>query len=139
VRIGSQYGAHTPTSSTTYTLTKVVSYIKEIQGLHVYNAGISVTIGDEGEVVGVTYSLRTRTRTGRDGQNHSAGTGIRTVPCKRPHTTTCLLYSRLRGEKYLARLLDGELNRSPGIRPAGVRDQMRFDDVPCAGCRSGGY
>jgi hypothetical protein len=32
--------------------------VKEIQGIAVYNAGITVTIGDHGDVVGVTNSLR---------------------------------------------------------------------------------
>jgi hypothetical protein len=58
ISIGSQYGEYTPTSHTIYNLTKDVRFVKEIQGIAVYNAGITVTIGDHGDVVGVTNSLR---------------------------------------------------------------------------------
>jgi len=41
-----------------YILTKHVHFVKEIQGIRVYNAGITVSIGDNDEVVSVTNSLR---------------------------------------------------------------------------------
>ncbi len=58
VSIGSQYGEYSPTSNIVYTLTKHVLFAKEIQGIAVYNAGITVTIGERGEVVGITNSVR---------------------------------------------------------------------------------
>jgi hypothetical protein len=58
VAIGSQYGNKTLTSYTLYTLTKLVRFEKEIHGIPVYNAGTTVVIGDKGEVVMVTSSLR---------------------------------------------------------------------------------
>ncbi len=58
VSIGSEYGEHSSTSNIVYTLTKHVLFTKEIQGIAVYNAGITVTIGEKGEVVGFTNSLR---------------------------------------------------------------------------------
>lgn len=58
VSIGSQYGEYSPTSNIVYTLTKHVLFTKEIQGIQVYNAAITVTIGEKGEVVGFSNSLR---------------------------------------------------------------------------------
>lgn len=57
VSIGSQYEDYSPTLQV-YTLTKHVLFRKEIQGIDVYNAGITVTIGENGEVVGFSNSLR---------------------------------------------------------------------------------
>jgi len=58
VSIGSQYEHQTQNSYTLYNLTKNVGFVKEIQGAYVYNAGITVTIGDNGEVVCVDRNLR---------------------------------------------------------------------------------
>jgi len=58
VRIGCSYESSTLTSHTVYTLTKQVSFVKEIQGLQVYHAGVGVTIGENGEVVGAGSTLR---------------------------------------------------------------------------------
>jgi hypothetical protein len=41
-----------------YNLTKHVSFIKELQGLRVYNAGVGATINERGEVVSAGSSLR---------------------------------------------------------------------------------
>ncbi|MFA7199500.1 MAG: hypothetical protein WC093_09420, partial [Methanoculleus sp.] len=58
VSVKDQY-AHTDLISTTvYNLTKHVSFIKEIQGLRVYNAGVGATINERGEVVSAGNSLR---------------------------------------------------------------------------------
>ena len=58
VSVKDQY-AHTDlTSTTVYNLTKHVSFIKEIQGLRVYNAGVGATINERGEVVSAGNSLR---------------------------------------------------------------------------------
>lgn len=57
VSIGSQYEDYSPTLQV-YTLTKHVLFRKEIQGIDVYNAGITVTIGENGEVVGFSNSIR---------------------------------------------------------------------------------
>ena len=58
VSVKDQY-AHTDlTSTTVYNLTKHVSFIKEIRGLRVYNAGIGATINERGEVVSAGNSLR---------------------------------------------------------------------------------
>ncbi len=58
VSIGSQYGYTSQNSYTQFTLTKHVSFVKEIHGLRVYNAGVGARIGDKGEVVGAGSSLR---------------------------------------------------------------------------------
>jgi len=58
VRIGCSYESSTLTSHTVYTLTKQVSFIKEIQGLQVYHAGVGVTIVENGEVVSAGSTLR---------------------------------------------------------------------------------
>lgn len=58
VTIGSQVGENTPTSTVVYTLTKRVNFAEEIQGIPVYGANLAVTIGDKGEVVGVSNSFR---------------------------------------------------------------------------------
>ncbi|RXE55404.1 hypothetical protein ABH15_11700 [Methanoculleus taiwanensis] len=58
VRIGCSYESSTLTSQTVYTLTKQVSFFKEIQGLQVYHAGVGATIGENGEVVSAGSSLR---------------------------------------------------------------------------------
>jgi hypothetical protein len=58
VSIGSLYEHQSPNSYTGYKLTKNVGFVKEIQGVYVYNAGITVTIGDKGEVVDAGSSLR---------------------------------------------------------------------------------
>ncbi|MDN7023544.1 hypothetical protein FGU65_01280 [Methanoculleus sp. FWC-SCC1] len=57
VSVGSSCGSIGPTV-TEYILTKHVHFIKKIQGLRVYNAGITVSIGENGEVVAVSNSLR---------------------------------------------------------------------------------
>ncbi len=58
VSIGSSCQNRSPTSVTVYNLTKHVHFIKKIQGLRVYTAGITVAIGENGEVVTVSNSLR---------------------------------------------------------------------------------
>ena len=58
VGIGSSCQNRSPTSVTVYNLTKDVRFIKKIQGLRVYTAGITVSIGENGEVVAVSNSLR---------------------------------------------------------------------------------
>jgi hypothetical protein len=58
VSIGSQSGEGSPTSLTLYDLTKDVRFVKEIQGIQVYSGGITVSIGDKGEVVSAGSSLR---------------------------------------------------------------------------------
>jgi hypothetical protein len=58
VSIGSQYEHKTMTSYALYNLTKRVRFVKEIHGIPVCNAGIGVSIGDKGEVVMATSSLR---------------------------------------------------------------------------------
>lgn len=58
VSVGSSFQSGTATSVTEYILTKHVHFIKKIQGLRVYNAGITVSIGENGEVVAVSNSLR---------------------------------------------------------------------------------
>jgi len=58
VKIGSSYQNRSPTSVTVYNLTKHVNFIKKIQGLRVHTAGITVAIGENGEVVAVSSSLR---------------------------------------------------------------------------------
>lgn len=58
VSIGSQSGSKTPTSHTLYNLTKNVEFVQDLQGVRVYNAGITVTIGENGEVVSAGSSLR---------------------------------------------------------------------------------
>ncbi len=57
VSIGSSYGTYSPTSTTVYNLTKHVRFTREIEGIPVYSGGITVTIGEGGEVVGVTNSV----------------------------------------------------------------------------------
>jgi len=54
VSIGSAYGD----SIHVYNLSKHVRFTREIDGIPVYNAGITVTLGEGGEVVGVTNSVR---------------------------------------------------------------------------------
>ncbi|MCK9343063.1 MAG: hypothetical protein M0P33_04040 [Massilibacteroides sp.] len=58
VSIGSSCQNRSPTSVTVYNLTKNVRFIKKIQDLRVYTAGITVSIGENGEVVAVSNSLR---------------------------------------------------------------------------------
>jgi len=58
VSIGSQSGSKTLTSYTLYNLTKNVGFVQDLQGVRVYNAGITVTIGENGEVVSAGNSLR---------------------------------------------------------------------------------
>jgi len=58
VSIGSQSGSKTPTSHTLYNLTKNVEFVQDLQGVRVYNAGITVTIGENSEVVSAGSSLR---------------------------------------------------------------------------------
>lgn len=54
VSIGSSSGD----STHVYNLTKHVGFTREIAGIPVYNTGITVTIGEGGEVVGVTNNVR---------------------------------------------------------------------------------
>jgi len=54
VSIGSSSG----NSTHVYNLTKHVGFTREIAGIPVYNTGITITIGEGGEVVGVTNSVR---------------------------------------------------------------------------------
>ncbi|MDN7023543.1 hypothetical protein FGU65_01275 [Methanoculleus sp. FWC-SCC1] len=58
VKIGSSCENRSPTSVTVYNLTKHVHFIKKIQDLRVHTAGITVSIGENGEVVAVSNSLR---------------------------------------------------------------------------------
>jgi len=58
VSAGSQYEVVSPTSTTVYNLSKHVSFIKEIQGIPVYNAGVGATINEKGDVVIASGSLR---------------------------------------------------------------------------------
>jgi len=58
VNVQDQYEHTGLISTTVYNLTKHVSFIKEIQGLRVYNAGVGATINERGEVVSAGNSLR---------------------------------------------------------------------------------
>ncbi len=58
VGVGSSFGSGSATSFTEYILTKDVHFVKEIRGLRIYNAGITVTLGENSEVVAVSDSLR---------------------------------------------------------------------------------
>ncbi|MDD4455084.1 MAG: hypothetical protein PHI67_07215 [Candidatus Methanomethylophilaceae archaeon] len=58
VSVKDQYEHTDLISTTVYNLTKHVSFIKEIQGLRVYNAGVGATINERGEVVSAGSSLR---------------------------------------------------------------------------------
>ena len=58
VNVQDQYEHTGLISTTVYNLTKHVSFIKEIRGLRVYNAGIGATINERGEVVSAGSSLR---------------------------------------------------------------------------------
>jgi len=58
VSVRDTYGHVTPTSHTVYNLTKHVSFVKEIQGIRVYGAGVGLTINERGEVVSAGSTLR---------------------------------------------------------------------------------
>lgn len=58
VSIGAQSGSKTLPTYTLYNLTKNVGFVQDLQGVRVYNAGITVTIGESGEVVSAGSSLR---------------------------------------------------------------------------------
>jgi hypothetical protein len=58
VSIGSRSGVSTPDDSRIFNLTKNIAFEKDIEGIPVYNAGITVTIGEKGEIVGVSDTVR---------------------------------------------------------------------------------
>lgn len=58
VGVQSRVGSASPGSHTIYDMTKHVSFFKEIQSFRVYYAGVGVTLGEDGEVVAVSDSVR---------------------------------------------------------------------------------
>jgi len=58
VSIGSQYTHKTIDTFKEYNLTKNVGFMKTINGFLICNSGMTVTLGDGGEVVGVSTGLR---------------------------------------------------------------------------------
>lgn len=58
VSFGSGYGECDGHSCVEYVLTKRVTFEREVHGIPVYGGGITVTIGESGEVVGVDWNIR---------------------------------------------------------------------------------